>query len=276
MPVTITREQHDSAVRRLLDKDSADNERSYEALLLAAAYRLSVLKDALVRHHGGTVPAGPFAGMRLIDRVSDGCFVPKLVGGYETPLHPHVERACAAGYGTVLNIGCAEGYYAVGFDRRMPGTIVHAFDIDPVAREYCREMAALNGVDASVVVGSAFDGGMFGAYADRRALVISDVEGAEMDLPDPTRFAALRGMDVIAELHDTERGRASTEIPARFAATHDIVLPDSRDRRLAVPQELAMFRKLDRLLELWEARGARTPWVVMTARNPGGRAGRAP
>jgi hypothetical protein len=263
MPVIVTREQFDQEVRRLLSRDLPDHVRSQEFLMLAAGYRMSLLKDVLVDHYR-TVPAGPFAGMRVIERVSDGCFIPKLMGSYETPLHPHIERACTAGYDVVVNIGCAEGYYAVGFARRMPSTPVHAFDIDPGARDCCREMAVLNGVDGSITIGAAFDGRMFDGYAGKRVLVFCDIEGAEVELLDPARFPALRGMDIIAELHDTPQGKTWNAIPARFSGTHRVTVATGRDRRLAVPTELGALRELDQLLLLWEARSSPTPWAVMT------------
>ena len=39
---------------------------------------------------------------------------------------PFIEQAIQASYPTILNVGCAEGYYAVGMARRMPNTKVLA------------------------------------------------------------------------------------------------------------------------------------------------------
>jgi trans-aconitate methyltransferase len=52
-----------------------------------------------------------------------------LLGCYEQPLQPFIEQAIEAQYSTILNIGCAEGYYAVGMARRMPQTRVMAWQI---------------------------------------------------------------------------------------------------------------------------------------------------
>jgi len=38
----------------------------------------------------------------------------KLLGFYEQPLQPYIEQVIQTGYPTIINIGCAEGYYAVG------------------------------------------------------------------------------------------------------------------------------------------------------------------
>jgi protein-L-isoaspartate O-methyltransferase len=41
-------------------------------------------------------------------------------------LQPYIQQAMGAAYETVLNIGCAEGYYAVGMARQMPASRVLA------------------------------------------------------------------------------------------------------------------------------------------------------
>jgi hypothetical protein len=60
-------------------------------------------------------------------------------------LHDIVETAITRRYDRVINVGCAEGYYAVGFATRMPETDVIAFDIDPIARRQTRHLAAMAG-----------------------------------------------------------------------------------------------------------------------------------
>jgi methylase of polypeptide subunit release factors len=51
----------------------------------------------------------------------------------EEELHPSNLRAFDEGYDRVVDVGCAEGYSAVGFARRLPSVEVLADDIDPKA-----------------------------------------------------------------------------------------------------------------------------------------------
>ncbi|MFM7256136.1 MAG: hypothetical protein ACKO3C_10935 [Betaproteobacteria bacterium] len=53
------------------------------------------------------------------------------MGCHEQPLQPFIEAAIKDSYPTILNIDCAEGYYAVGMARRMPKTMVMAYDLNP-------------------------------------------------------------------------------------------------------------------------------------------------
>ena len=72
------------------------------------------------RRTAGLVHAGPFAGMRYVDRSVGSCFIPKLLGTYERELAPKIERICRRQPGLVVDVGAAEGYYAVGLAMRIP------------------------------------------------------------------------------------------------------------------------------------------------------------
>ena len=133
-------------------------------------------------------------GWTSLPQSTHGCHIAKLLGCYEQPLQPFIEQAIRAAYPVVLNIGCAEGYYAVGMARRMPATRVHAFDIDPAAQRVCAELAAKHGVADRVRIGARFTPDDFAAYAGQKTLVLCDIEGGEKDLLDPETAPALRGM----------------------------------------------------------------------------------
>jgi hypothetical protein len=81
--------------------------------------------------HGLEVTGGPFAGLRYVPRYVSWSvdLIPKLLGTYEQELHPVIERWLNAGFDTFVDVGSAEGYYAVGLARGVEGARVHAFDI---------------------------------------------------------------------------------------------------------------------------------------------------
>jgi hypothetical protein len=65
--------------------------------------------------HGGLhVRSGPFAGMDYVVNAAEGAFLPRILGVYERELHPDLTAFAAEGLDHVIDIGCAEGYYAVG------------------------------------------------------------------------------------------------------------------------------------------------------------------
>ena len=239
-----------------------------DALRLLSKWRSVLIQNTVQKQHGTEVWSGPFKGMDFLPQSTHGCHIAKLLGCYEQPLQPFIEQAIRAAYPVVLNIGCAEGYYAVGLARRMPATRVHAFDIDPAAQRVCAELAAKHGVADRVRIGARFTPDDFAAYAGQKTLVLCDIEGGEKDLLEPETAPALRGMDLIVESHDCLVPGMTTLLLDRFKSSHDItVVVDSGERRLPkVPAWFTRLPHLDQLLATWEWRDGPTPWLVMKSR----------
>jgi len=197
--------------------------------------------------------------MRLLPRASEGCVLPKLLGCYEAALQPHLQELADTPPAVVLNIGCTEG-----MARLLPTAIVHAFDIDPIARAFCAEMAALNGVPSGCGLGTPSPAWISPPSPVAR-LLLYDVEGAEQALLDPETSPALCDFDLVVEAHDAH-APVSTTLAARFSATHKISVLDGRQRRLDLPPWFAALAEIDQLLAVWEMRRAPTPWLVMRRR----------
>lgn len=155
------------------------------ALRLLAKWRSVLIQNTLLQQQGTRVLQGPLAGMDFLQQSAEGCHIAKLLGTYELPLQPFIERAISMAYHTILNIVCAEGYYAVGMALRMPQTQVLAFDVDPNARQVCSDLAQKNQVAQRVTVGGLFAPEHFAAFANQPVLLMCDIEGAERELLDP-------------------------------------------------------------------------------------------
>lgn len=246
------------------EPNPADPRELNTILRVLAVWRSRAIADAYVRHHGTRIFQGPFAGMDYVAVAAEGALTPRLIGTYESELHPYVEGYARAGLEVVIDVGCAEGYYAVGLARLMPGIMVHAFDINPLARAACAELAAKNGVAERMVIGGEFTPTGFESFKDRRCLVVVDIEGAEDDLLQPDQSPALARMDLIVETHDVYRPGVCDRLMARFAATHDIVKLDPQAKTLPLPPFLHGASHIDQLLAVWEFRLRPTPWLVMT------------
>lgn len=246
------------------DPPLADPRELNSVLRVLAIWRSRAIGDAYVRHHGAKVLQGPFAGMEYLTVATEGALTPRLIGTYESELHPYLARFAADAPDCVIDVGCAEGYYAVGLARMMPGVTVHAFDIQEKARAACADLAARNGVQDRVIIGERFEPYGFEAFKDRRCLVLVDIEGAEDDLLRPDLSPALAGMNLIVETHDVYRKGVLERLVERFSPTHDIVRLDPQPKTLPLPDFLKGAGHLDQLLAVWEFRLAATPWLVMT------------
>jgi hypothetical protein len=181
---------------------------------------------AHAEHRGGLrVASGPFTGMRFVSRSVWGAHVPKLAGTYERELHDLIEAMIARRPRLIVDVGAAEGYYAVGLATRLPEARVIAFDQMESARRELASLAAANAVgDRISIEGSCAPGSLERALAGEAApAVVCDVEGFEDVLIDPAAVPSLRRAAILVELHDTKAPGVTGRVTERFAATHDIV-----------------------------------------------------
>lgn len=235
----------------------------YDVLRLLGRWRSQMLANTFLQLEGARIFGGPFAGMEYLTKATEGALMPRLLGTYESELHPHLTAFAAEGLDCVVDVGCAEGYYAVGLARLMPDTQVFAHDISEVARGYCAELAARNAVSDRVIIGGEFKPEDFERFAGRRVLVMLDAEGAEVDILQPERSPALAGMNLIVETHDVFRKGALATMMERFSPTHDIVRVDQQPKAFEMPAWMRDMTHLDQLLAVWEWRLRPTPWLIM-------------
>ncbi len=238
-----------------------------DVVRLLAKYRSLLIQNTLLAECGAQIVSGPFHGMQFVSSSSEGCHVAKLLGCYERELHPWVESVIASNYEAIINIGCADGYYAVGFARRCPATQVFAFDINPAAQDACRELANQNGVSDRFHVGGIFSPKSFKDFIGRRTLLMIDIEGNELDLLEAHPASALSGFDLIVECHDCFQPMISERLLHHFAATHDLKLVKNELLATELPPFFEKLGHLDQLLATWEWRMGATPWMVAASRD---------
>jgi hypothetical protein len=183
-----------------------------------------------VKAFGRTVLRGPFAGLRYPARVAnERNLVHRLVGSYERELNPWIEEIVATAYPRLIDVGTADGFYAVGFAMRMPKTEVIGFDTDLWARGATKELAEENGV-ANVAVKSMCTPVWVRDNLPPGALIFSDCEGYESVLLDPEVAPNLRRCDMVVELHDRAEPGIESTIRQRFRDSHEIRMVTYADR----------------------------------------------
>jgi hypothetical protein len=204
--------------------------------IIPARFRPIEYLEHLVRNRtDGRVRAGPFAGMRYIDGAAGSVHLSKLLGIYERELNACIEQACALNFPLIVDLGAAEGYYAVGMALRNPKARIIAFEMDAKARAALAEKGRLNNVaDRVEIRGKCEPEDVERALADTpRPLVICDVEGYESVLLDPTTVPSLQRASILVELHEfIERG-ITDKIRERFVATHNTTHVWQQERSIA-------------------------------------------
>lgn len=188
---------------------------------------LTPFHDLLFKDLGNKVRGGPFEGMEIPSRPAwqDASLSTKLFGTYEPELHTVIHMAAKRNPKAVINVGCAEGYYAIGMARLLPDAMVYALDIDFDSLLLVMEYAKRNDAEGRVVCiqGCSEPEGLLVKDAPKGPrLYILDCEGAEYSLIDMERCPILKHSDLIIEYHDfLERGNSEGLIN-KLVATHAV------------------------------------------------------
>ena len=176
---------------------------------------------------------GPFAGMLYLNESVWGSITPRWIGSYESCLWHAVREIISKRYSCIIDVGCAEGYYAVGLCRAVPQAAVYAHDMDPYSLAQAERLWKLNGCPGTLQTGRRLDARQLNRLGQPGSLLICDIEGGEMDLLDPFACAALLKMDLLIEVHRLGDKDATTNaaiLRQRFAPTHDISSFDDTQR----------------------------------------------
>jgi tRNA G46 methylase TrmB len=166
---------------------------------------------------------GPFKGMLYIKQSSGSAFLPKILGSYEEPIHEWIEKAIGKKYKTIIDVGCAEGYYTVGFAMRLPTSKVVAFDIDNEALKNAIELIKLNGLE-NVQLRKECTYHELNELCTERSLVFCDIEGFEKILLNPLKVPNLKYADLIIECHDFLIENVTADLISRFVNSHKITI----------------------------------------------------
>jgi hypothetical protein len=235
--------------------------------------RTNDLTESALLHQwrlGSRVLHGPFRGLTYASMESTGSsLIPKLLGCYELELHHVLEHLFRHPLSSIVDVGCAEGYYAVGCALRCSQAKVFAFDTDPRARRLCAEMASRNEVTERVqVFGECTPELLRALPLGPCSLVIVDCEGYESHLFDDAAILAMRDHFLLVECHDFIKPGVTNWLESRFSSTHRVLRIASasdleRAQIIGIP-ELAGMSPAERISAVAERRPCRMNWLFMT------------
>ena len=219
---------------------------------------------------GARVQTGPFKGTALIPRYmwGDGDTAAKLLGVYEDELHDFIEHAIARQPDVVINIGCAEGYYALGMARRLPAVPVMAVDIDARAAAIVQDTAYANQVSNVRPLTHLVDADWIESQcaAFDRPFLILDCEGAEIDLLNPEQVSDLAKCSILVESHDCINAVITATLTQRFSHTHDVRQVSQTTKDAYQFDFLHGLSDCDKWALVHEGRPSTMTWLYMTPR----------
>lgn len=213
------------------------------------------------------VASGLFRGMRLSPRVCWSSLdrASKLLGTYEQELHGVIRDMALYHHDGVIDIGCAEGYYAIGLGLVFETAQVVAYDTNEVAHDICRENARLNGIDDRVSLKRWCDPDELVLQCSMLSspLIFCDCEGYETELFGEVETRnALRHADIIIECHDFLKANCTETIRDWFTGTHDVYEYRAGARDPSAFAMLANVSDVNRWLAVCEHRPCVMSWVV--------------
>jgi len=225
------------------------------------------ISDLVVKH-------GPFKGMLYPSKRSAGsALFPKLLGSYEAELHGVIGQAIAKRYTEVIDIGCAEGYYAVGLALRIPNANIYAYDTNPKALIYSNEMFKLNNIEPN----RFFTGGFCDEQTLRdipirqKALIVCDCEGYEKHLFTKKSLDFLSKQDLLIEVHDLFDIEISSYLSRLFSETHRLTvvysIDDIQKAKTYNYDEIDGYDLSTKKVLLAEGRGSIMEWFYLESIN---------
>jgi hypothetical protein len=219
------------------------------------------------------VLSGPFRGMAYQPFACGSAWLPKILGTYELELHPTIAGLAGAPCDALVDVGAAEGYYAVGLARLLDAPRAFCFDTDPLAPRLMARIAELNGVGPRLQAGGMCRPADLEAILSAAAhpLVVSDCEGGELPLLDPQAAPALARARLLVEVHDYDGADdIGSALRRRFEATHDIeAIPVAPRTPADFPEGVAPELSPDEKVAAMHEWRCNVPgWLVFRPRTP--------
>lgn len=251
-----------SSVRQLILRNLPDE---FVASMFRVSYaqRHRELTNRIRTNTNETVQSGPFASMIIPGEAGDcAC---KLLGFYEIDIVPVIEEIAATAPDVVINVGCADGYYAVGLARLLPAAKVYAFDRSQYARDFCQRMAEANGVAGRLQVEGLCTTATLSKLAQgaRAPFVLIDIEGGECELLS-NAASQLANATLLIECHDFVDRSITRRLLEEFVHTHEARRINQGPRNPHDMRILGSLPEDDRWMMISEHRPEPMHWLLLS------------
>lgn len=154
----------------------------------------------------GIVKYGPFKGLKLNRDTwwSVADLGSQCLGFYEKELLDIISVISPSHYDYFIDIGAADGYYAIGMLAAKKVNHVICFEQSDTGRQAIHQNWCLNNAPGHIKIhaeANALSLQGLPTQATQNALILIDIEGAEFDLLSPQVINDLKHCDIIIEIH---------------------------------------------------------------------------
>lgn len=227
--------------------------------------------DILLRKYNYSVAYGPFAGMKLNRNIwwSKNDRITQTLGVYEEHILKKMCLFADMGATRLINVGAADGYFAVGMAYSNIYSNVVAFEIEAEGQKRTLETAKANNcADKILIYGEAdIDSIAKEITTEETSTVLIDIEGAEYDLLSEKMLKLLSDSYIICELHPwlAEDGPSRQQsLLDRASQIFNVELIKREHYNPNVFPEFDDLSDEQRLVALGEDRQKNMQWLVCT------------
>lgn len=187
----------------------------------------------------GRVISGPFKGLKMKQKFPTK---PMLLGVWEKELSFIWETL--NDMRNIIDVGAAEGFYAVGLAKKYPRKNIIAFEMNSKSRKTLEMIAKDNSVSNIKIYGKC----EFENLAKLRkklygAIIIIDCEGYEIQLLEVKKLSIFEKTHILVEMHEMYQPGCTKILKTRFANTHHISEIKGQHRSICDwPNELKFIR----------------------------------
>ena len=210
-------------------------------------YNLTKNYNNFINSIGTNIINGPFKGMKYISESVGSCHMPKILGIYENEIYP-ILLNFLSNSDLFVDIGAAEGYYAVGSAIKYPNLNVIAFEMDKTGRQYISNLKKRNNVDNVEIRKKFSDVDFFSIQksAYNRITYLIDIEGEEINIFSKYHNHFNNSYFII-EIHDRVSNKIESYLKRFYSNTHNTYIIPIKDKSISdlpikIPTLLKLFK----------------------------------
>ncbi len=227
-------------------------------------------KYIVLRRLNGTIASGLFKGMHFTTSDLSSTPMPKILGTYEKEIQEVLEKWNHENFNRFINIGGAEGFYAIGIAKQFNVEEVIVYEMLKEGQAMIRMIGEQNHLLSGVRIYSKCEEHDLYEVCDEHAndLVLIDVEGAEIELLSSRVVGKLRNSTVVVEAHDFKVTDCTNIVRTMFSSTHVTKITSSKVR---MKKDFPLSYPLPKAIKLAmmdERRPEIMNWIIASPRKP--------
>ena len=208
------------------------------------------------------VQNGPFKGMIYDCENYWGNLYPKLLGSYESELHDIINRLVKVKFNNIINVGSAEGYYAIGF--ALKSNVDEIIAVDPFrnSKKEINSLIRKNKIKKKINFKFCLSSKRLSNWIKTKTLILMDCEGSEAGYLKITSSTNFHKAHILCEIHDfSDHPNIGSDLINRFNRTHQIQIIKQEKRQLDKYRTVGNLSENEMINLLDEDRPKNNYWI---------------